>query len=97
MQNEVTKLIKTYKQNNVCICCRESESCCLEYHHLFDKKFSLSSKIPKNITKEDLIREMNKCVLLCSNCHRKLHAGVLDITDKFLFKHKINLVVSKYT
>lgn len=91
MQNEITKLIKTYKQNNCCIVCGEFESCCLEYHHLFNKKFSLRSSITKDITKEDLLSELNKCVLLCSNCHKKLHAGILNITDKYLLKHKLNI------
>ncbi|WNL63194.1 hypothetical protein [Citrobacter phage Tr1] len=27
--------------------------------------------------KEKLIAEIKKCVLLCSNCHREVHAGLL--------------------
>ena len=26
-----------------------------------------------------LLFEIAKCVVLCSNCHRKVHAGILDI------------------
>jgi hypothetical protein len=29
---------------------------------------------------DDKVRkEIEKCVLLCSNCHRKVHAGILNI------------------
>jgi hypothetical protein len=28
---------------------------------------------------EALLREASKCVPLCSNCHRMLHAGVLEL------------------
>ena len=30
---------------------------------------------------EDLKDETNKCILVCSNCHREIHAGIVNIED----------------
>jgi len=49
----------------------------LEFHHLdpSEKDFKISS-----MTKEkDIIKEVEKCVLLCSNCHREFHAGLFNL------------------
>jgi hypothetical protein len=45
----------------------------LEFHHLQDKDFGLDSRTISNTTKEALEKELSKCILLCSNCHRELH------------------------
>ena len=50
----------------------------LEFHHLSDKDFGISSD--GHIRSWEKIRkELDKCILLCSNCHRELHAGILKI------------------
>lgn len=43
-----------------------------DFHHLDPKtkEFNLSKK---NIIFEKAKKELDKCILLCSNCHRKLH------------------------
>jgi predicted transcriptional regulator len=48
----------------------------LEFHHLDPSKkdFEISKKKAKNIDK--LKPELDKCILLCSNCHRELHGGI---------------------
>ena len=56
----------------------------LDYHHIDDsqKKFGLSSIRQfrtGEITLEAIKLEMLKCVLLCANCHRALHAGALKL------------------
>ena len=33
--------------------------------------------------KENLLKEIKKCVCLCANCHRKVHAGIIDL-NKYL-------------
>lgn len=45
----------------------------LDFHHLNpdDKDFSISANY--NRKWESLVEELNKCVLLCSNCHREIH------------------------
>ena len=51
----------------------------LDFHHLDEskKKFGLSQR---GMTRswEKTRNELEKCVLLCSNCHRELHAGILQ-------------------
>jgi hypothetical protein len=45
-----------------------------DFHHLdpSEKEFSIAPKVRKGWTKE-LTRELDKCVLLCANCHRETH------------------------
>jgi hypothetical protein len=49
----------------------------LELHHIDptqkDVSFSTFRSTPRAIS--TLIAELKKCVLLCANCHRKVHAG----------------------
>lgn len=48
----------------------------LEFHHLdpSEKDFSLSV-VSKSF--ESIKPELDKCVLLCANCHREVHAGLI--------------------
>jgi hypothetical protein len=49
----------------------------LEFHHLDPSKkdFEISKKKATNI--DSLKPELDKCILLCSNCHRELHGGMV--------------------
>ena len=60
-----------------CYICGEKEPCCLDFHHLRDKEFVISAAT--DVSVERLTKELEKCIVLCSNCHRKLHAGIITI------------------
>lgn len=47
----------------------------LEFHHndLSSKKFGISEKGYTRCWK-DVVKELDKCKLICANCHRELHA-----------------------
>ena len=49
----------------------------LEFHHIDEstKSFSISGST-KSLEKQKV--EADKCVMLCANCHRELHAGLLN-------------------
>lgn len=50
----------------------------LEFHHLDPtKKETIISS--DSITVEQAIEESKKCILLCSNCHKELHANLWKI------------------
>lgn len=53
----------------------------LEFHHIDSttKKFNLNGRILANGRYEDLLEELDKCMLLCSNCHKEIHNENYDI------------------
>jgi hypothetical protein len=71
------RLVNRYKSYMGCSCCGEEEPCVLDFHHL-DPQFKEDglAKLVGYSTKR-LKEEIRKCIVLCSNCHRKVHAGVL--------------------
>lgn len=62
-----------------CIICGESEPFCIDFHHKnpSEKEFTISKKT--NLGKDKLLAEIQKCICLCANCHRKVHAGLIDL------------------
>jgi hypothetical protein len=52
--------------------CKEQDYCALDFHHLGDKKFCIGS-VGRKIKRDELQAEIAKCIILCANCHRKLH------------------------
>lgn len=53
--------------------------CALEYHHLDGSEKILSvGSMRLAYSKESIIAEMKKCIVLCSNCHRIIHQEERD-------------------
>ena len=45
----------------------------LDFHHLNPQEKDVNYSLFKTIFNERLKKELDKCILLCSNCHRELH------------------------
>jgi hypothetical protein len=62
-----------YKGGSCIKCGYNKNSSALEFHHLDRnyKDFSISELRRKPF--EDIKRELDKCILLCANCHREEH------------------------
>lgn len=73
---KIRKLIQDIKACG-CVICGEKDVCCLDFHHLEDKDFSIAHAT--EVSTERLYKEISKCVVLCANCHRKLHAGKINL------------------
>lgn len=57
-------------------------SVCLEFHHVNgdDKEWSPGKLImSRPIDSEDVRSELDKCALLCANCHQAIHRGALRL------------------
>lgn len=52
---------------------------CLQFHHVSFKSFEPHKIIFGKLDLEKINKEIDKCCLLCSNCHDAYHGGELDI------------------
>jgi len=81
-RNEKTRLVLKEYANKIksigCLKCDEKELCCLDFHHLRNKDMAVANLINRGSLKR-LVKEIDKCVILCSNCHRKFHNGILKL------------------
>ena len=79
-RKEVTKrIVDEIKKNSSCQKCGENHPACLEFHHTNPNgKDDTISVLRSSGSKEKLIRELDKCIILCANCHRKLHADMVS-------------------
>lgn len=58
-----------------CSECGEDHPRCLDFHHKDSstKVLAVSTMVLSGFSKETILDEINKCDVLCSNCHRKEH------------------------
>jgi hypothetical protein len=71
-QNKINAVI--YKGGKCTICGYDKCMNSLDFHHLDpeQKEFSISNH--KNKSLENIKDELDKCILVCRNCHGELHA-----------------------
>lgn len=90
IRNDTKKRVVVYRQEmkikaaeykgGCCQCCGYSRCMgALEFHHLDPKKkdFGIAA-----VTRswENIKDELDKCILVCANCHREIHAGIIDVS-----------------
>lgn len=92
---KVRGLVNQIKADNHCLICGEATGCCLDFHHIEATTKELNLSKAKSVTV--VIEEAIKCCILCSNCHRKLHAGLVDYSVlEPLSQESIDVSVSRY-
>lgn len=63
-----------YKRSFGCRQCGETDPSCLQFHHGdSDKSAGVGAMINDSNPIEEVLEEMAKCTVLCSNCHRQIH------------------------
>ncbi len=72
-RQEIVKWYKDYKNGIICLICNESDPRCLDFHHRNPrtKKHDVSQMVWKGKSIKEILKEIEKCDPLCSNCHRK--------------------------
>ena len=69
--------MRRYKTFCGCKVCDEREAVCLDLHHLDPTQKDYSPASMTGFNRETIKKEIRKCVVLCANCHRKVHANIL--------------------
>lgn len=73
-KDKIRKFLVEFKLANPCKC-GEKNPACLQFHHLdpTEKEIALSQVITKCWGIEKIKKEIEKCEVMCANCHLKLH------------------------
>lgn len=80
------KEVNSIKIEFGCAKCNDKRGYVLDYHHLQDKSFNIAMALSKGVNLERVKKEIQKCIVLCSNCHREFH---------FLERYE-NITIEKY-
>jgi hypothetical protein len=82
-QHDFKKKCAEYKGSK-CVCCGYDKYIgSLDFHHLDPNKkdFTISHFRNTSFTKNEvkIKKELDKCILVCRNCHGEIHAGIIDV------------------
>jgi predicted HNH restriction endonuclease len=76
------------KASECCAKCGETRGYVLDYHHIdpSQKNQDIARMTSNNYKLDNVLNEIKKCVVLCSNCHREFH----------YLEERENLTIEKY-
>jgi hypothetical protein len=75
------KYLDGYKAERGCLICGEKDPVVLDFHHTGDSPKEGNVSMMKNGSRESIDREIAKCIILCSNCHRRVTKGTVNLDD----------------
>jgi len=88
-------MVNNIKEHYGCVICQEKESCCLDFHHINEKDKNVSYFVHiKNLSK--IINEISKCICVCANCHRKIHANKIKVKNKKIEENEVKKIIENF-
>lgn len=82
-RKRLRQMAREYKGDQCVLCGYNKCKDALDFHHLDEsqKEFGLSER---GMTRswEKIKQEVDKCVLICANCHREIHAGITQLPQE---------------
>ncbi len=69
--------VKEFKKKCKCQC-GESHIATLDFHHIdpMKKEFQITNVVHRGWSIPKIKKEVEKCIVMCANCHRKLHWNI---------------------
>jgi hypothetical protein len=64
---------REYKRERGCRRCNEHDPRCLQFHHVEAKTLGVGAMIANSYPESAVRDEVEKCDILCANCHRREH------------------------
>jgi hypothetical protein len=72
-KEELVEWVREKRTEEGCTNCGSDHPAVLDFHHIGEKSAGVQDLAYDGYSKEKIREEMKKCVVLCSNCHRKKH------------------------
>ena len=79
-RKEYKEWYRDLKSQMKCEECSENHISTLDFHHKDgnSKEDRVSQMVMQLFPKKRILAEIDKCIVLCANCHRKLHWNEID-------------------
>lgn len=81
-RNKRATFITSIKEQHGCLYCDETLGCVLTFHHLNPSEKEYDVSVLRAHSMEKIKTEIEKCIVVCFNCHRKIHAGLIKCDEK---------------
>ncbi|MBT7706039.1 hypothetical protein HN747_01185 [archaeon] len=72
-KKELRRWFQEFKKELECSKCGENHPATIDFHHRGEKENEISYMVANGHSKEKILKEIEKCGVLCANCRRKLH------------------------
>ena len=74
-RNALKEWFKDYKSTLSCEICGEDRTPCLDFHHVDSttKEKAIAEAVHNNWSIKKLKEEIDKCMVVCRNCHAMIH------------------------
>ena len=69
-KQQFKKRLSEIKEASGCMDCGETNPIVLDFDHLHDKKYNISRMIHDGFSWKAIKKEIEKCEIVCANCHR---------------------------
>lgn len=79
LRKNIKRKCVEYKGGKCFVCGYNKFQGSLDFHHVNPKEKDFAISTMKSNSFESLKQELDKCVLLCKNCHCEVHAGLIDL------------------
>lgn len=83
-QKILKKYITEVKEKSKCHICGEDRWWVLDFHHVKNKIMSIPEMARNGCSLDDLKNEIEKCIIVCANCHRDIHHNIQKNNEKML-------------
>ena len=80
LRDKLINFTREVRSKNPCLICQEHRVNCLEFHHVDPNAKEKAVASCKTMT--SLLREIQRCIVLCSNCHSLFHAGDITLPEQ---------------
>ena len=74
--------VNRIKELSGCSTCSETHVACIDFHHFGIKRNSIAVLVGKGRPLKSIVEEIKKCIPVCSNCHRKEHSKILEVSER---------------
>lgn len=78
-RQKIVELIAEKKSYGCSICGYNRCKASLDFHHINPKTKSFALSKAADFFLDKVILELDKCILVCANCHGEIHAGITSI------------------